>query len=272
MSEEKLLELREVSVFYPGRETAALDHLSLSLSAGEILMIVGESGSGKSTLLRSLMGLLPSGVQVSGKALFSGKDLYALSEKERARIRGREIGMIFQNPGAFFDPRMKIGGQFTEMLRIHLPLKKKEAYAEALKKTRPFFTEPERILNSFPHELSGGQLQRAAVAMAAALPTEKLLLCDEPTSALDVSSAAQTAELLKELSRERNMALLIVTHNLSLALSMGDRIAVLRGGKLIEEGSAQEIHDAPKEEYTRRLLKAVPKLRSSLEREEKADE
>ena len=257
MSKEILLQAKNVSVRYPGSEKNALESVSFGVYRGEILMLAGGSGSGKSTLLGLLSGLLPGGCSVTGEALFAGKNLCALSEKEFFSLRGGKIGMIFQSPGAYLDPRMTIGAQTAEIFSVHQKVRKKEARRLAEDALTPFFGEEcGRIFDSFPFELSGGQLQRASIAMASSL-SPSLLLCDEPTSALDAFSAAQTAGLLRALSREKNVSILMTTHNLPLALSLGDRIMILHEGTLVETGTPEALARSPKAAYTKALLQAA---------------
>ena len=256
---EPILRYCSVEVSFHGR--AVTHNVSFALQKGEILGIVGESGSGKSTLLKAALGLLGTGGLVTrGDIWFQGKDLPDLPERELRRICGGEIGMIFQDAGLYLDPRRKIGAQFAEMLRVHRKISRKQALEIASEQLSSLsLAAPDRILDSYPFELSGGMKQRTAIGMAMALhPT--LLLADEPTSALDVTNGAQVARLLRDLCDRQGISILMVTHNIGLAAAIGDRIAVMRRGKLVEYGTQEQVIGSPREEYTAKLLASVPKL------------
>ena len=223
-------------------------------------MLVGESGSGKSTLLRSVIGLQPQGCRMEGNIMFEGDSLLTLSPSRLRALRGEKIGMIFQDAGLYLGPRRKIGTQFAEMLRVHRKISRKQALEIASEQLSSLsLAAPDRILDSYPFELSGGMKQRTAIGMAMALqPT--LLLADEPTSALDVTNGAQVARLLRDLCDRQGISILMVTHNIGLAAAIGDRIAVMRRGKLVEDGTQEQVIGSPREEYTAKLLASVPKL------------
>lgn len=280
-----LLTYEHVTISYNGRP--AVRDVSFSLHSGEILGLVGESGSGKSTLLRAAMGLNVPGEERQGRIIlhreeqfipsdhsFSrmicGKrkecgtedeiDLGGLTEREYREIRGPAIGMIFQDAGASFCPVRTIGSQFLESMRAHSRIRKKEAMGEALSLLEKLnFSDPEKIWKSYPFELSGGMNQRVGIAMAMLLKPAALL-ADEPTSALDSVSTKQVVEEIRNVRRFFGTAVLLVTHDISLAAALTDRIAVLRNGTIVEFGETQEVISHPKELYTRQMMEAVPRL------------
>lgn len=257
---EKLLEVDQLSVGYGNGEMAVCE-VSFSVPKGGIMAIVGESGSGKSTLIRAVMGLLPAGGRIeSGRIRFDGRDLAGLSREETRRIRGEEIGMIFQNAGEYLNPRRKIGSQYLEAMKYHLPLSKEERREEALRMLSSMkLPDPERIMRSYPFQLSGGMRQRAAIAMAMSL-SPRLLMADEPTSALDVTVQAQVVQEMVSMREKFGTAIVLVTHNLGVAARIADQIMVLRRGKVMELGSRDQVIKSPKSDYTRELLAAVPEL------------
>lgn len=255
-----ILTFRELTVAYQcSRE--AVRGISFSVKPGEIVAVVGESGSGKSTLLRAALGLLPSGGRVSGGAVFfDGEDISSFDRERLRRIRGEEIAAVFQDSGAYFNPRRTVGSQYLEMLRYHLPGTKKEHRELAVSMLAGLgLPDPERIMNSYPFQLSGGMRQRAAIAMAMSL-RPRLLLADEPTSALDVTSQAQVVREMLLMRERLGAAILLVTHNIGVAARMADSIAVMRGGELKEFGSRDQVLCAPEDDYTRYLLSSVPEL------------
>ena len=256
-----ILELENVTVTYSGGKAPA-EHISFRVPQKSIVAIVGESGSGKSTVLRAVMGLLPSGGKVAeGRILFEGQDLGKLSQKEMRQIPGKEIAMIFQNPGDYLNPRRKVGSQYLETLGCHLSLPKDERVKLALKMLAALkLPDGERIMNSYPFQLSGGMKQRVALAMALSL-SPKLLLADEPTSALDVTIQAQVVYELLKTRQRLGTAMVIVTHNMGAASRLADYIGVMRAGKLEEWGTRDQIIKAPRSEYTKGLLTAVPTLK-----------
>ena len=260
MNEKPILSFEQLTIRYPSLTHPAVSELSLDVMQGQITMLVGESGSGKSTLLRSVIGLQPAGCRMQGRILFEDKNLLSLSPGQMRALRGKKIGMIFQDAGLYLTPRRKIGAQFAEMLRAHFSISRKEALEIAKRELAELsLADPDRILDSFPFELSGGMKQRTAIGMAMAL-RPSLLLCDEPTSALDVTNGAQVARLLRDLCEKQGVSILMVTHNIGLAAAIGDRIAVMRQGNLVEVGTREQIIHTPHEEYTIRLLNAVPRL------------
>jgi len=257
---ENILQIKSLSIVYKESQIA-VNQLSMDVPRGSVVAIVGESGSGKSTVLRSLIGLLSSEGRIAGgQILFQGEDLVKVSQKRLYQIRGRGMSMIFQDAAASFDPRKKIGYQYVEVLRSHFRLSVEEAGRQAREMLeRMQLPDPERVMDSYPFELSGGMIQRVAIAMSVSMRSE-LLLADEPTSALDVTIQAQVVNLLLELRRNFGTTIIIVTHNLGLAANIADFIAVMRSGVLVEKGSRDSIIHSPTEEYTRLLVASVPDM------------
>ena len=243
------------------------DHLSLTLDEGEVVCLVGESGCGKSVTSLSLLGLLgPGGKVTEGSIRYEDQELLTLSERELDQIRGKEISMIFQDPMSSLNPTFTIGYQIMEGMRIHLGLKKKEAWARAVELlTRVGMKKPEQVMKSYPHILSGGMRQRVIIAMALAC-NPKLLIADEPTTALDVSVQAQIMELLKGLQQESRMAVLLITHDMGVVFHMADRVLVMYAGQIVEEAKAEELFRHPSHPYTRALLSAIPTTRDGEDR------
>jgi peptide/nickel transport system ATP-binding protein len=239
----------------------AVADLSFAIARGETLAIVGESGCGKSISMLSLLGLLPKrDWEVRGKALFDGSDLIALPEKELRRIRGNRIGFIFQDAMAAFNPVLPIGLQIAEVLTSHSSI----SFAAAEKRAVELLAlthvpDPHRRVHDYPHQLSGGLRQRAMIAMALACDP-LLLIADEPTTALDVTIQAQILDLLLEIQRERQMALIMITHDLGVVANMADRVLVMYAGRKVEEQPVDTLITAPAHPYTRGLLAARPRL------------
>ncbi len=234
--------------------TPILDGVSFDLPVGQVLGLVGESGSGKSMTSLALMGLLPRGAQVSGQAHMDGRDLLALDERSLCGIRGKEIGMIFQEPMTALNPVRTIGDQVAETLVIHGAASR--AGARAMARDRL-----DRVglsdfpMDRFPHELSGGQRQRVCIAMAVAL-RPRLLIADEPTTALDVTTQAQILDLLKGLVEEEDMALLLITHDLAVVAGVADHVAVMQAGRIVEDGPTEQLFRTRRHDYTRQLFAA----------------
>ena len=258
---EKNLFVDRLTVTYG--EKLAVDGVSFSLSPGKIYVIVGESGSGKSTLLRTIGGLLTKeGKIVSGDIWMGEQNLIQLSEKEWCEVHGNKMGYIFQNPEQSLSPLAKIGKQFVECQNMHAKTagktSKKEILEDAeelLKELR--FENPQRVLKSYPFELSGGMCQRVAIALAI-MNQPSLLLADEPTSALDVASQDMTIETLLALRKKTDLSILLVTHNMEVARRLADEIGVMYQGRIIESGLPEEIWNDPKEDYTKKLIAAIP--------------
>jgi oligopeptide transport system ATP-binding protein len=261
-----LLTLQDLTVRFrlPQGETVAVDGVNLAVKPGEVLGIVGESGSGKSQILYALMGLLASNGKAGGKALFQGQDLLALSPAQMDRVRGLSLSMIFQDPMTSLNPYIRIGDQLAEGLIVHKGLSKSAAQAEAVRMLdRVRIPDAANRARRFPHEFSGGMRQRVMIAMAL-LAKPKLLLADEPTTALDVTIQAQVLDLMAEMARETGTAIILVTHDLGVVARMCDRVAVLYGGRVMEEALAEDLFDAPAHPYTRGLLAAMPRLETAL--------
>ena len=258
---EKNLIVDRLTVTYG--EKLAVDGVSFSLSPGKIYVIVGESGSGKSTLLRTIGGLLTKeGKIVSGDIWMGEQNLIQLSEKEWCEVHGNKMGYIFQNPEQSLSPLAKIGKQFVECQNMHAKTAGKKSKKEILEDAEELLKElrfgnPQRVLKSYPFELSGGMCQRVAIALAI-MNQPSLLLADEPTSALDVASQDMTIETLLALRKKTDLSILLVTHNMEVARRLADEIGVMYQGRIIESGLPEEIWNDPKEDYTKKLIAAIP--------------
>ena len=238
----------------------AVDGVTFSLERGKALGIVGESGSGKTVLSRSIMGLLPSTAVLHGSVRFAGQEVLGLDARQMRHLWGREMSMVFQNPMVSLNPLMRIGRQIEEPLKIHLGMDRSDAQHTAVELLRSVrIPEPERRLRQFPHELSGGMRQRVMIAIALACgPT--LLFADEPTTALDVTVQAQILELIGEQRRERNMSVILVTHDLGVVAGHTDEIAVMYGGRLVEKAPTRTLFANMKMPYTKSLMRSIPQL------------
>ena len=259
----KLLEIKDerLSFFTPAGEVKALNGVSFTMNEGEVLGIVGESGSGKSVTAYSIMGLTAyPGRLVGGSIWFNGHEIEKRTEKEMRKIRGNEVSIIFQDPMTSLNPVYTIGNQITETIRLHTGKSKKEATARAKELLELVgITEPDKRLKQYPHELSGGMRQRVMIAIALACEP-KLLIADEPTTALDVTIQAQILELMQELRAKLGMSIIMITHDLGVVASMCEKIAVMYAGHIVEYGTADEIFYNPSHEYTKGLIKSIPKL------------
>ncbi|MEF2770360.1 MAG: ABC transporter ATP-binding protein [Acutalibacteraceae bacterium] len=260
---EKLLEIKDerLSFFTPAGEVKALNGVSFSMEEGEVLGIVGESGSGKSVTAYSVMGLTAyPGKLIGGTINFNGHQIDKMSEKEMRKIRGNEVSIIFQDPMTSLNPVYTIGNQITEVICLHTGKSKKEAHDRAKELLELVgINEPAKRLKQYPHELSGGMRQRVMIAIALACEP-KLLIADEPTTALDVTIQAQILELMQELRKKLGMSIIMITHDLGVVASMCERIAVMYAGHIVEYGTADEIFYEPKHEYTKGLIRSIPKL------------
>jgi dipeptide transport system ATP-binding protein len=264
-----LLEIENLSVQFPSKTAVmhAVDGVSLSLEAGEVLGIVGESGSGKSVTMMALMGLVSfPGRVTADKLRFDGHDLLKLSGSARARLTGKEVAMIFQDPTTSLNPCFTVGFQIAETLKLHMGMDAKAARKRAIELLEQVgISAPESRLGVYPHQMSGGMNQRVMIAMAIAC-NPKLLIADEPTTALDVTIQAQILDLLRTLQKERNMALVLITHNMGVVSEMAQRVAVMYAGQIMEERSAHDIFEAPQHPYTEALLAAMPERSQGLSR------
>ena len=268
---KRILEVNNLKVSFDidAGEVQAVRGVDFYLDKGETLAIVGESGSGKSVTTKALMQLLPSKVGriKEGSILFDGKDLAKLEEKEMQKIRGKQIGMIFQDPMTSLNPTMKIGKQVMEPLIKHQKLSKSDAKKRALDILDLVgLPNAKNRFNNFPHQFSGGQRQRIVIATALACDP-KILIADEPTTALDVTIQAQILELMKELQHKIDTSIIFITHDLGVVANVADRVAVMYGGQIVETGSVDEIFYNPKHPYTWGLLSSMPSLEISHETE-----
>lgn len=257
------LSVRNLSIVLPAGADRphAVEEVGFDVRAGETLCLVGESGSGKSMTAHAVMGLLPRPVIVSsGTIKLGGRPLVGLPERELQSMRGREIGMIFQEPMTSLNPLKQIGEQVTEVFKAHRVLTSPERTLRAIRLLGEVgLPEPAELMRAFPHQLSGGQRQRVMIAMAIALEP-MLLIADEPTTALDVTTQGLILALIARLQRERNMGILLITHDFGIVADVADRVAVMREGRIVESGNVGEVLGAPQHAYTRALLAAVPTL------------
>jgi peptide/nickel transport system ATP-binding protein len=258
---EPVISARDVRVWYGTTRGAirAVDGVSFDLAPGETLGLVGESGCGKSTLGRGLMGLLPDGAKRDGEVLFRGRDIFSLSPKASYQLRGHELGMIFQEPLTRLNPLMRISQHFEETIKQHEPrLSKDEIRDRALEVLRLMGIPPTRY-RSYPHEFSGGMRQRLMIALALVL-RPSFVVADEPTTALDVLVEAQIVQILNDLRRNFQTALLLITHNVGIVAEACDRVAVMYAGRIVEQGTVTEVFKNPQHPYTRELLRSTISL------------
>ena len=263
MSSSPLLEIEDLSTFFHTEENIvkAVRNVNLTIHKGETLALVGESGCGKSVTALSVMRLIPTppGRFESGRILFKGQDLLQASEAEIQNIRGNEISMIFQEPMTSLNPIFTIGDQIMETIRLHQDKTESQARELALQVLRQVaIPSPEIRIDQYPHELSGGMKQRVMIAMAIVC-RPALLIADEPTTALDVTIQAQILDLLDQLRKETQMAILLITHNLGIVAQYADRVAVMYSGKVVESAPVEELFFSPAHPYTCGLLNSVPK-------------
>ncbi len=259
--EKRILDVKQMRTSFKTNkgQVEAIRGIDLHVNEGEILGIVGESGSGKSVTMKSVMGLLPSYAKVeSDGIIYKGVNLTELSEKELQKYRGKEMAMIFQDPMTALNPLRKVGYHLVQVIQRYKKCSKAEAEKIGIEMLAQVgIPTPEARMKQYPHEFSGGMRQRALIAMALSCEPS-LLIADEPTTALDVTIQAQILELLKKIHDERNMSIVIISHDMGVMANMCDRIAVMYGGIIVEEGTVDEIFYTPKHPYTKALLKSIP--------------
>lgn len=257
MSDGTLLKIRNLTVAFPspdGEDKKVVNGIDLDVAKGECRAIVGESGSGKSLTCLSVLGLLPENARTSGAIHFNGADLLTRSEAQLRSVRGKEIGLVYQDPMAALNPLKTIGAQLREPLRIHLGMSRHEADRAAVDLMgRVGIPRPGERLRDYPFEFSGGMRQRIVIAMAVAC-NPQLILADEPTTALDVSVQAQVLDLLRDLVDELGLGLLLISHDLAVVAGIADQVTVMRCGDVVERGQVDELFAAPQQDYTRTLL------------------
>lgn len=264
-----MLSVKNLGVsFDQGRQSQkdVVRNISFDLDRGETMGIVGESGSGKSILSLAIMGLLPGTAQATGEIIFDSQDLLTLPERQMCSLRGRKIGMIFQEPMSTLNPAMSIGDQIAEGLRLHNGMSKPAARAEALRLLDQVrIPNAAQRIDNYPHEMSGGQRQRVGIAMAIALKPD-LLIADEPTTALDVTVQAEILDILDDLVSDMGIALILISHDLGVIARIADRTLVMYHGEEMEQGDSEQVLRSPGHDYTRKLLAAMPRrARKSLD-------
>lgn len=250
-----MLDIKELSVKYRGSETFAVDDASFTVDKGSFTGLIGESGSGKSTIINAILGLLPAGTSVRGEIAFNGRSMSALSENEMRAVRWKEIALVPQGAMNSFTPVLTIGRHIAEVTAVHLREHGEDA-AKRIDKLLEDVGLERSVKDRYPHELSGGQKQRAAIALALAC-SPSLLLADEPTTALDVVTQAGILKLLGELNRNMGLTIFLVTHDLPAAAVSCRRLIVMHSGRIVEDGSSEDVVRRPKSEYTARLVSAV---------------
>ena len=259
-----ILEVRDLTVefFVDGEWFPAAVDVAYDVRPGEVLAIVGESGSGKTQSSMSLIGLLPPNGRASGSARLAGRELLGLNHKQLSKVRGKDVSVIFQEPMTALNPVYTVGFQIVETLRVHFEMTPKEARARAIELLRMVdLPEPEKAVDKYPHQLSGGQRQRAMIAQALACEP-KLLIADEPTTALDVTVQAEILKLMRDLRHRVDAGIILITHDMGVVADLSDRVMVMKNGRVVESGTADEVFNRPQHAYTRQLLDAVPHLGS----------
>ena len=266
---QHLLQVKNLHTVFPieSGEVKAVNGITFNLERGKVLGIVGESGSGKSVTAYSILRILEHPGKISqGEILFEGTDITRLQKNQMRQIRGAKISIIFQDPMTSLNPVYTVGNQLTEAIRLHTKRDRQQAKARALEMLELVgVNEPAKRLKQYPYQLSGGMRQRVMIAMALACEPD-ILIADEPTTALDVTIQAQILELMRELKDKLGMAIIMITHDLGVIAEMCDEINVMYAGRICERGTADEIFYNPKHEYTKGLLRSIPKMTSSKER------
>ena len=255
-----MLDVKNLNITFSGDYgVEAVHNANLQMQRGERLGLVGESGSGKTMLALAITGLYPRNLAtLTGEILFEGSDILKSSPKELRRLRGKEMGMVFQEPMTSLNPLMRIGPQIEETLKLHTdmpPQKRRELAIETLDRVE--LPQPDLTYNKYPHQLSGGQRQRAMIA-SAIIADPKLLIADEPTTALDVTVQGQIIALLRRINENRGVGILFISHDLSVIRRLCDRVAVMHSGRIVEDAPTKEVFENPKDEYTKRLIAAIP--------------
>lgn len=271
LGKEKLLEVKDLKVYFEighDKIAKAVDGVSFSINKGETVALVGESGSGKSVTSLSIMRLIPipPGKIVGGSIELDGQDLLSYTEKNMRKVRGEDIGMIFQEPMTSLDPVFKIENQLIESIIYHQRISKKEAKQRALELLQLVgIANPEKVLHEYPHQLSGGMRQRVMIAIAMS-NNPKLLIADEPTTALDVTVQAQILKLMLKMKDSFNSSILLITHDMGVVAETADRVLVMYGGQIVEEAQVKELFLNPKHPYTAALLRTIPSLEQNMRR------
>ncbi len=263
----KLLDIKNLKTYFNTIDgiVKAVDGVSFDIDKGEILAIVGETGCGKSVTARSIMRLLPKSARISGEILLNGEDILKMSLKEIEKIRQKKISMIFQEPMTAFDPLYTIGQQFIEVLQKHERISKTEAYERSIRMLEIVgIPEPKKRFDEYPHEFSGGMIQRAMIARAL-LNNPELVIADEPTTGLDVSIQAQIINVIADIQKKIKTSTILITHDMGVAAELADEIIVMYSGKMMERGKLEDIISSPLHPYTKGLISAIPKLTTKKE-------
>jgi len=256
----------EVSFVGSGRRVPAVRGVDFDLAPGEVLGVVGESGSGKSVTALSLIGLLPETAEVSGSVMMGGTQVVGAEPEELREMRGRDIGIVFQDPMTTLNPVLRVGPQVTEGLQVHDMLPRRELSSKAKDLlAEVHIPDPASRARQYPHEFSGGMRQRAVIAMTVAT-RPKIIIADEPTTALDVTVQAQVLQVLKQIQADTGSAVILITHDLGVIAEMADRVMVMYAGRVVETGSVEEIFADPRHPYTVGLMSSLPRLDAELER------
>ena len=270
MSDTPLLQVDDLRVVFEGKQPVhVLNGVSLEVREGECLAVLGESGSGKSVTAQAVMGILPQHLARidGGRIAYQGADLLTMSAERRVALRGSEIAMVFQDALTALNPVYRIGDQITEVYRLRTGASKRDARKKALELLDQVrIPDAENRIRAFPHQLSGGMRQRVMIAMALALDP-RLLIADEPTTALDVTVQAEILELLQEIRRERNMGMILITHDMGVVSQVADRVAVMYAGKVVESGPTERLFRSPAHPYTHALIRSMPSLSTASERQ-----